>query len=210
MNPAFRWYCPASTKSGRGVLVCCRPKTTKAAGQPNRANRRVVRSCANYWHEPMTATWLPNSGNGAANCEAVLSAKWTRLAGRKCFGSPISNCGRIRTLPPFSPSPPLREERAGVRRHKVLRLKSPLPARAGRGRPGQCQDATPNRPVSRFCSRWRGGYVMQYLNMADSVQNEAETGAPAQEPLTTIPATPSFWSAARMASRSGARRVSCK
>ena len=48
------------------------------------------------------------------------------------------------TAPVFS-SPPPREERVGVRRHKVLRLKSPrpnpLPARAGRGRPGQCRDA---------------------------------------------------------------------
>src|ERR1035438_3127265 len=49
--------------------------------------------------------------------------------------------GRILTPPPFSPSPPPREERAGVRRHQCLQIKSPLPVWAGRGSRGRCQDA---------------------------------------------------------------------
>ena len=53
--------------------------------------------------------------------------------------------GRIFTLPPFSPSPPPREERVGVRRRQCFQIKSPhpspLPVWAGRGSQEQCQDA---------------------------------------------------------------------
>ena len=52
--------------------------------------------------------------------------------------------GRNQIVPVFSLASP-KGGRGSVRRHKVLRLKSPhpnlLPARAGRGRMGQCQDA---------------------------------------------------------------------
>jgi len=53
--------------------------------------------------------------------------------------------GRSSTLPPFSPSPPPREERAGERRFDGSGfgspLPGPLPARAGRGSREQCPGA---------------------------------------------------------------------
>src|ERR1039458_8843561 len=54
--------------------------------------------------------------------------------------------GGGRGVPPRPPTPPPQGGGggAGGRSHRVFRLKSPLPsplpARAGRGRPGQCQD----------------------------------------------------------------------
>jgi len=67
--------------------------------------------------------------------------------------------GRICAMLPFSPSPPPREERAGVRRHKVLRLKSPLPARVGRGRPMRCQAA----PLIHWRVTERDGFTLTEL-----------------------------------------------
>src|ERR1700690_1554873 len=67
--------------------------------------------------------------------------------------------GRICAMLPFSPSPPPREERAGVRRHKVLRLKSPHPARAGRGRPRRGQAA----PLIHWRVTERDGFTLTEL-----------------------------------------------
>jgi len=75
--------------------------------------------------------------------------------------SAISGCDcarprqeRILALPRFFPSPPPREERAGVRRHPCFDLKSPLPnplpVWAGRGSRGHCQAASPRQTTRGF------------------------------------------------------------
>ena len=95
------------------------------------------------------------------------------------------------------------QPQAGVRRHKVLRLKSPhsdpLLARAGRGRPGQCQDAPRHVSTSKAVTRHRTPNRKSHsikndtLTVADTLISPTENVSAAVSALAAPDNSPRFW-----------------